>query len=210
MTLRVLLVDDHPVVREGLRALLAAEPDIEVVGECADGAEAVRAAARLRPDVVLMDLKLPGMPGTTATAQITASGSARVLVLTTYDTDADILGTVAAGATGYLLKDSPRAALVDAVRAAARGDTVLAPAVAARLFTHLRGPAYPTLTDREVEVLRCVARGLSNVDTGRQLYISEATVKSHLLSIFGKLGVSDRTAAVTEALRRGMMVLPER
>lgn len=209
MTLRVLVVDDHPIVRMGLHALLSAEPDIEVVGECGDGTEAVQAAGALRPDVVLMDLKLPGLSGTDATARITSGTPARVLVLTTYDTDADIFAALAAGATGYLLKDCPRTVLVDAVRAAARGESALAAPVAARLVTHVRGPARPMLTNRERDVLRCVARGLSNPDTARALFISEATVKSHLLNIFDKLGVNDRTAAVTQALQRGLLTLPD-
>jgi DNA-binding NarL/FixJ family response regulator len=208
MTIRVLLVDDHPVVREGLRAILSAEPDLSVVGECGTGADAVRHAAALRPDVVLMDLRLPGLDGVAATERIVADGSANVLVLTTYDDDADIVRALAAGATGYLLKDTPRAELARGVREAARGETVLAPPVAARLVTHVRRPALPELTPRELEVLRCVASGLSNPDTGRRLYISEATVKSHLTRVFEKLGVNDRTAAVTAAIARGLLPQP--
>jgi DNA-binding NarL/FixJ family response regulator len=208
MSVRILLVDDHPVVREGLRAVLAAEPDIEVVGECGSGEEAVRVAVALRPDVVLMDLRMPGLDGAAATARISAESPAKVLVLTTYDTDADILRAVEAGASGYLLKDMSRKDLVDAVHAAARGETVLAPLVAAKLVTRLRGPAHVPLTAREMDVLRCVARGLSNADIGRALFISEATVKSHLLRIFEKLGVNDRTAAVTEAMARGVLPPP--
>jgi DNA-binding NarL/FixJ family response regulator len=208
MSVRILLVDDHPVVREGLRAVLAAEPDIEVVGECGSGEEAIRVAVALRPDVVLMDLRMPGLDGAAATARISAESPAKVLVLTTYDTDADILRAVEAGASGYLLKDMSRKDLVDAVHAAARGETVLAPLVAAKLVTRLRGPAHVPLTARETDVLRCVARGLSNADIGRALFISEATVKSHLLRIFEKLGVNDRTAAVTEAMARGVLPPP--
>jgi len=206
MTIRVVVVDDHPVVREGLRAVLAAEDDIDVVGACATGEEAVRAAVDLSADVVVMDLRMPGMDGAEATARITAASAASVLVLTTYDTDADILRAVEAGASGYLLKNTPPDAIADAVRSAARGETVLAPPVAARLVTRLRAAPH-RLTTRETEILRCVARGLSNVDIGRALFITEATVKSHLISIFGKLGMNDRTAAVVEAVTRGTLIL---
>jgi DNA-binding NarL/FixJ family response regulator len=208
MTLRLLVVDDHPVVRMGLVAMLSELPDVEVVGEAADGAEAVALAARHRPDVVLMDLRMPGVDGATATAQLRASEDGpAVLVLTTYDTDADIVRAVEAGATGYLLKDAPRETLADAIRRAARGETVLAPPVVARLASRMRAPTGPTLTDREVEVIRCVARGLSNAQVGRELHIGEATVKTHLLRAFEKLGVDDRTAAVTAAYRAGLIEL---
>ena len=206
--LRVIVADDHPVVREGLRAMLDAEPDLEVVGEAASGAEAVALTARLRPDVVLMDLRMPGTDGVTATGEIAAAGDARVLVVTTYDTDADILRAVEAGATGYLLKDTPRRELAEAVRAAARGETVLAPPVARKLVSRVRLPAVESPTPRELEVLAQVAKGLSNVDIGRELHISEATVKTHLIRIFAKLEVDDRTAAVTAALRRGLLPPP--
>ncbi len=208
MPVRVLLVDDHPVVREGLRAILAAEPDLCVVGDCGTGADAITRAAALLPDVVLMDLRLPEMDGVEATRQIVAAGSAAVLVLTTYDDDADIVRALAAGATGYLLKDCAGTVLIRGVRDAARGETVLAPPVAARLVAQVRGPARPELTRREVEVLRCVAQGLSNPDIGRRLFISEATVKSHLTRIFDKLEVADRTAAVTVAIARGVLPTP--
>ncbi|WP_211588920.1 response regulator [Allorhizocola rhizosphaerae] len=203
----VLIVDDHPVVREGLRAVLSAERDLEVVGQCGRGDEAVRLAGELRPGVVLMDLRLPGLDGVEATARIVASGSANVLVLTTYDSDGDIIRALAAGATGYLLKDAPREELARAVRAAAQGETVLAAPVAARLVTRMREPS-AALTPRELEVLRCLARGLSNPDTGRELYISEATVKSHVTRIFDKLGVTDRTAAVLAAIANGILPPP--
>jgi len=208
MSVRVLLVDDHPVVREGLRAVLAAEPDLDVVGECGSGDEAVRLAAEIRPDVLLMDLRLPGLDGVDATAAIVATGTGSVLVLTTYDTDGDIVRALAAGASGYLLKDTARDELTRAVRGAARGETVLAAPVAAKLATHVRGPGAPALTAREVQVLRCIAQGLSNPDTGRALFISEATVKSHVTRIFEKLGVNDRTAAVTAAIARGILPPP--
>jgi len=206
MTIRVLLVDDHPVVRVGLRGMLESEADLAVVGEAASGDEALVLVAGLRPDVVLMDLRMPGTDGVTATARIDAEfPGVRVLVLTTYDTDGDILRAIEAGATGYLLKDTPIRALAEAIRAAARGETVLAPPVAARLVTRMRTPATEHLTPREVEVLGLVARGLSNAEVGRQLYIGEATVKTHLLRAFAKLGVNDRTAAVTAAMARGIL-----
>lgn len=206
-TIRLLLVDDHPVVREGLRGMLVTEDDIDVVAEAGSGDEALAAVRKHSPDVVLMDLRMPGGDGVSATAEIAASGAAaRVVVLTTYDTDSDILRAVEAGAVGYLLKDTSRHDLAAAVRGAARGETVLAPSVAARLVTHVRTPSAPeTPTAREVEVLRLVARGLSNTEIGKELFISEATVKTHLLRVFGKLEVSDRTAAVTVAMRRGFL-----
>lgn len=208
MTLRLLVVDDHPVVRMGLVAMLSEHPDFEVVGEAADGAEAVLLAARLTPDVVLMDLRMPVMDGAEATAKMLASPPApAVLVLTTYDTDADIVRAVEAGANGYLLKDAPRETLADAIRRAARGETVLAPPVVARLASRLRAPAVPSLTDREAQVLQCVAKGMSNAEVGRELHIGEATVKTHLLRAFEKLGVTDRTAAVTAAYKSGQIEL---
>lgn len=203
----VLLVDDHPVVRTGLAAILASEADIEVVGEASSAAEAVTVARALLPNVVLMDLRMPGGDGVSATAGVlSAAPTARVVVLTTYESDGDILRAVEAGATGYLLKDASRTDLVSAIRAAARGETVLAPSVATRLVDRMRRPhAADTLSPREVEVLRLVARGLSNADIGRELFISEATVKTHLLRTFAKLDVSDRTAAVTTAMAGGLL-----
>ncbi|MHB1876683.1 MAG: response regulator [Streptosporangiaceae bacterium] len=206
--IRVLLADDHPVVREGLRGMLASEPDIEVVGEAGSGPEAVALAGRLRPDVVLMDLRMPGGDGVDATRQL---AGITVVVLTTYDSDADILRAVEAGAAGYLLKDTPRAVLADSVRAAARGETVLAPAVAGRLLGRMRaGRAEPAerLTARETEVLALVARGLTNAAIARRLSLSEATVKTHLLRACAKLDVSGRTAAVTRAIETGALPAP--
>ena len=205
----VLIADDHPVVREGLRGMLSAEPAITVVGEAGSGDEAVVMARLNRPDVVLMDLRMPHGDGVEATAGILAAvPGTRIVVLTTYDTDADIVRAVEAGATGYLLKDTPRQDLVDAVRAAARGETVLGPAVAGRLVSRLRRPAAEPLSARETEVLTLVARGQTNAEIGRALHISEATVKTHLLRAFAKLGVSDRTAAVTTAIEHGMLPAP--
>jgi DNA-binding NarL/FixJ family response regulator len=204
--IRVLLVDDHPVVRTGIRGMLDGEPDIQVVGEAASGTEALTATRALVPDLVLMDLRMPDGDGVSATGRILAMAPhTRVVVLTTYESDVDILHAVEAGAAGYLLKDCSRADLLGAIRLAARGETVLAPSVATRLVRRIREPAGGALSPREVEVLRLVARGLSNGEIGRALHISEATVKTHLLRTFGKLGVSDRTAAVTTALASGLL-----
>ncbi|WP_084960776.1 response regulator [Thermoactinospora rubra] len=204
--IRLLIVDDHPVVREGLRGMLEADPGITVVGEAASGGEAVVRARDLRPDVVLMDLRMPGGDGVSATGRILADRpQTRVIVLTTYETDQDIVRAVEAGAAGYLLKDTSTADLLAAVSAAVRGETVLSPSVATRLVSRMRAPAAESLTPRETQVLALVAKGMSNGEIGRALFISETTVKTHLLRIFGKLGVSDRTAAVTTAMDRGLL-----
>jgi DNA-binding NarL/FixJ family response regulator len=204
--IRVMLVDDHPVVREGLRGMLEAELDLTVVGEAGSGEEAVAQARVLETDVILMDLRMRDLDGVGATERILADNPrSTVVVLTTYETDADILRAVEAGASGYLLKDASRADLANAIRAAARGETVLAPSVAGRLVNQVRRPATQSLSGREVEVLRLVAKGLTNADIGRSLHISEATVKTHLLRTFGKLDVSDRTAAVTTAMSLGLL-----
>jgi DNA-binding NarL/FixJ family response regulator len=203
-----MLVDDHPVVREGLRGMLEAEPDLAVVGEASSGEEAVARARSVAADVILMDLRMRDLDGVGATERLLAEDPARkVVVLTTYETDADILRAVEAGAAGYLLKDASRADLANAIRAAARGETVLAPSVAGRLVDRVRRPRTPAqaLSAREVEVLALVAKGRTNADIGRALHISEATVKTHLLRTFGKLGVSDRTAAVTTAMSLGLL-----
>jgi DNA-binding NarL/FixJ family response regulator len=204
--LRLMIVDDHPVVREGLRGMLEADPGITVVGEAASGDEAVVRAGELRPDVILMDLRMPNGDGVSATSRILANRpESRVIVLTTYETDQDIVRAVEAGAAGYLLKDTSRADLLAAIVSAARGETVLSPSVATRLVTRMRAPATESLSPREAEVLSLVARGLTNGEIGKALFISETTVKTHLLRVFGKLGVSDRTAAVTTALDRGLL-----
>lgn len=207
--LRVIVVDDHAVMRAGVVALLAAEPSIAIVGEADNGKEGVELVEALAPDVALVDLRMPVLDGVAATERIvTGPASTRVLILTTYDTDVEIERAVEAGAIGYLLKDTTRDQLVDAIRAAARGETVLAPKVAERLVARMRRPATVALTGRETDVLNAVADGLSNADIGRRLVIGEATVKTHLLRVFAKLDVKDRTHAVMVALERGLLVRP--
>jgi DNA-binding NarL/FixJ family response regulator len=205
-TIRVLIVDDHAMIRLGLRSMLDGADGIHVVGEAPDGAQGLRAALELEPDVVLTDLRMPELDGVGFTAALrTQLPNAKVLVVTTYETDTDIIRAVEAGASGYLLKDTPPADLVRAVHAAARGETVLAPSVAATLMARLRAPAPETLTPRELDVLRAVGDGLTNADVGKRLFIGESTVKTHLLKVFVKLGVDDRTAAVTVAIKRGIL-----
>jgi DNA-binding NarL/FixJ family response regulator len=209
--LRVVVVDDHPVVRDGLRGMLDGQPDLTVVGEAGNGREAIAVVARERPDVVLMDLRMPQLDGVAAIARITADQpEVRVLVLTTYDEDHDIVRAIEAGARGVLLKDAPREDLFRAIRSAARGEMVLAPAVTARMFGRMHAPQEQTPTERELEVLTLVARGLTNRAIGRELALSEATVKTHLVHLFNKLGVADRTAAVTVAYERSLIRLPRR
>ena len=206
--IRILMADDHPVVRAGIRGMLETQPDFEVIAEAEDGLEAIEAARKLKPGVILMDLRMPKMEGVEAIGKIKESQpEIHILVLTTYDTDADIVRAVEAGATGYLLKDAPREELFRAVRATARGEAVLAPVVAARLMGKMRSPGEESLSPREIEVLLLVARGATNQDVAEKLHISKATVKSHLLQIYQKLGVSDRTAAATTALERGIIRL---
>lgn len=204
--IRLLLADDHPVVRAGLRAVLETEDGMTVVGEAATAEEAIRIAADGGIDVVLMDLQFrDGMNGAEATAAITSKpGAPHVLIVTTYDTDADTLPAIEAGATGYLLKDAPPEELAAAVRTAAAGRTTLAPAVADRLMNRLRVPG-TTLTKRETEVLTLVADGLSNQAIGRRLYLTEGTIKSHLARIYTKLGVDSRTAAIASATQLGLI-----
>ncbi|MER5685628.1 MULTISPECIES: response regulator transcription factor [unclassified Streptomyces] len=201
---RILLCDDHAVVRAGLLALLGSEPDIEVVGEAGSGEEAVALAARLTPDVVLMDLQLgEGIDGVEATRRIAVTG-VHVLVLTTYDTDADITRAIEAGATGYLLKAERPEELFAAIRSAAQGRTTLSPPVASRVMARMRSPL-PTLTDRERDILGQLSQGLGNRDIARALFISEATVKTHLGRIYDKLGVDTRAGAVSVAKEQRLL-----
>lgn len=202
----LLIVDDHPVVRNGLRSMFSADPRFEVVGEAGDGAEALAAAEKLRPDVILMDLRMPGTDGLTAIKELTKRDlPSRILVLTTYDTDSDVLPAIEAGATGYLLKDAPMEELFHAVESASQGQAVLSPTVATRLLGQLRRPASEPLSHRELEVLQLVAKGSTNREAADRLFISQATVKTHLLHAYAKLGVNDRAAAVATAFSRGYL-----
>ena len=203
--IRVLVADDHPIVRGGIVALLSAASDMEVVGEAADGLDAVRLAAALAPDVVLMDLRMPGLDGDEATARILSSAPAtRVIILTTYESDSSILTAIEAGASGYLLKAAPQDEILAGVRSVARGEVALAPSIAAMLVQRVAKPAV-TLSPRETEVLALVAQGSSNPAIAAELFLSEATVKTHLLHVFEKLGVNDRTRAVTRAMELGIL-----
>lgn len=206
--IKILMADDHPVVRAGIRGMLETQPEFQVVAEAENGREAFEQLDKLQPDVVLMDLRMPEMDGVEAIGKIKEKyPNINILVLTTYDTDADIVRAVEAGATGYLLKDAPRDELFRAVRATAKGETVLAPVVAARLMGKVRAGGEQALSAREIDVLLLVARGASNQDVAEKLHVSTATVKSHLIQIYQKLGVSDRTAAVTTAIERGVIRL---
>lgn len=219
MTVRLLLVDDHPLVRSGLRSLLESEPDLRVVGEASDGREAIAEALRLRPDVVLMDLRMPGMDGIEAARRITGPDGpddARVLIVTMFDFDEDIIEAVRAGVRGYLLKGGSAERLIDAVRAVAAGGAVLAPSVTRQLLDHAAQSLPPlssartdasleSLSEREAEVLRLLANGLSNAEIADQLILGEATVKSHVSSLLGKLGLRDRLQAVVFAYRSGIV-----
>jgi DNA-binding NarL/FixJ family response regulator len=206
--IRALVVDDHPVVRAGLVALFDAAPDIDVVGTAASGEDAVELAAELLPDVVLMDLRMAGIDGDEATARIVAGRpGTRVVILTTYENDEAILRAISAGASGYLLKAAPEEELLAGVRAVAAGEVALAPSVSRLLVQRAAAPAAPgpVLSPRELEVLRLVADGLSNRAIGERLFVGEATVKTHLLHAFAKLGVDDRTRAVTRAMELGIL-----
>ncbi|MFI6595810.1 response regulator [Nonomuraea sp. NPDC050536] len=206
MTIRMIIVDDHPVVRDGLRGIFSGDDAFEVVGEAADGPEALVVAGRTSPDVVLLDLRMPGMSGAEVIRRLREQQpGVHVLVLTTFGDDADVVPAIEQGATGYLLKDTPRAELRRAVQAAARGETVLSPSVAGVLTHRLRAPEPRTLSRRELEVLGLVARGATNRDIAGKLFITEATVKTHLLHIFAKLEVNDRAAAVAAAYDGGLL-----
>ncbi|MFI9580541.1 response regulator [Streptomyces sp. NPDC052236] len=209
LAITLVIADDHPVVRHGLRAIFEASSGFTVLGEAADGREAVEQVTRLDPDVVLMDLRMPGVGGVEAISRLSRRGArTKVLVLTTYDSDSDTIPAIEAGATGYLLKDSPRDELFGAVRAAAEGRTVLSPAIATRLVTRVRTPGNDKLSSREQDVLRLVAKGTSNREIAAILFISEATVKTHLTHVYGKLRAKDRAAAVAIAYDRGILGLP--
>ncbi|MEU1287497.1 response regulator transcription factor [Kitasatospora sp. NPDC005856] len=203
---RLLIVDDHPIVRDGLRGAFANSPEFEVVGEAGNGAEALDLVAELKPGLVLMDLRMPVMDGVTAIQRLGESApEVRVLVLTTFDTDNDVLPAIEAGATGYLLKDAPTEELLRAARVAARGDAMLSPTITKRLMDRVRRPSLGVLSARELEVMRLVAHGSSNKEVAGKLFITEASVKTHLLRIYDKLGVRDRAGAVGEAFRRGLV-----
>ncbi|GAB3655357.1 transcriptional regulator [Glycomyces tarimensis] len=206
--IRLLIADDHPVVRDGLRGMFTRDDDIDVVGEAADGREAVDRASALRPDVILMDLRMPGTDGVAAIRELAARAvPSKVLVLTTYDTDSDVVPAIEAGASGYLLKDASPDELRRAIRTAHEGGTVLAPSVASLLMEQVRRPAAAAgpLSERELEVLTIVAKGRSNREAAAELFISEATVKTHLLHVYAKLGVNDRASAVAAAYERGLL-----
>jgi DNA-binding NarL/FixJ family response regulator len=208
--IRILIVDDHPVVREGLAGMLAGQPDFEVIGQAQNGLQALQMTTQLQPTLVVMDLHMPDMDGLSAIKAIKGRGlPSHILVLTTYDNDHDILPAIEAGAIGYLLKDIPREELVRAIRSAAKGESVLAPVVTALLMKQMRRPVEEKLSQREAEVLQLVAQGDSNQEIAKALHVSNATVKTHMIHIFEKLGVDDRTAAVTAALGRGILTLKE-
>jgi DNA-binding NarL/FixJ family response regulator len=214
VTIRVLLADDEELVREGFAAILGAQPDIDVVAEAATGSEAVERALETGPDVVLMDIRMPNLDGIEATRRVTDAGRARVLILTTFGADEYVYRAFRAGASGFLLKSVPRAQLLAGVRAIAAGDALLAPAITRRLIeAFVRRPPpsqgrpaqLAELTDRELEVLRLIARGLSNAEIARTLYLTDATVKTHVAHVLGKLRVRDRVQAVVAAYESGLV-----
>jgi len=203
--IRILIVDDHPIVRDGIRGMFVGDERFEVIGEAGDGKQAINRARVDRPDVVLMDLRMPGVDGVQATRKIVDEGLAHVLILTTYDSETDVLPAIEAGATGYLLKDAARDELIDAVVAAAKGESVLSPPVARRLMGQVRKPRKSAVSERELEVLRAVARGTTNREIAAELFISEATVKTHLLHVYEKLEASDRASAVARGFELGLL-----
>ena len=218
MTIRVLLVDDQPLLRTGFRMILSAEPDLTIVGEAADGASGVEAARRLQPDVVLMDIRMPGMDGIAATRALAGPGvenPAKVLILTTFGLDEYVVEALRAGASGFLLKDAPPEDLVDAIRIVAAGEALLAPSVTRRLLDRVASrlppatenaiPALSELTDREMEVLKLIARGLSNAEIAEKLVVSETTVKTHVSRVLAKLEIRDRVQAVILAYETGLV-----
>lgn len=204
--IRVIVADDHPIVRSGIVGLLSSADDIAVVGEAGDGIEAVALATQLSPDIVLMDLRMPVLGGAEATAQILAAHpEARVVILTTYESDENILTAIEAGASGYLLKAAPQEEILAGLRSVARGEVALAPSIAALLVSRMREPARVSLSERETQVLALVAEGNSNRAIALVLFVSEATVKTHLIHVFEKLDVKDRTRAVTKAMELGLL-----
>lgn len=203
--IRILIVDDHPIVRDGIRGMFTGDERFEVIGEASDGQEAINRARVDTPDVVLMDLRMPGVDGVQATRTIVDEGLAHVLILTTYDSETDVLPAIEAGATGYLLKDALREELIDAVFSAAKGESVLSPPIARRLMGQVRQPRRTTVSERELEVLRLVAQGNTNKEIAAELFISEATVKTHLLHVYEKLEANDRASAVARGFELGLL-----
>lgn len=203
--IRILIVDDHPIVRDGIRGMFTGDERFDVIGEASDGQEAINRTRVDRPDVVLMDLRMPGVDGVQATQAIVAEGLANVLILTTYDSETDVLPAIEAGATGYLLKDASRDDLIDAVFSAAKGESVLSPPIARQLMGRVREPRKTAVSERELEVLKLVAQGNTNKEIAAELFISEATVKTHLLHIYEKLEASDRASAVARGFELGLL-----